>query len=548
MKFKIKTTLIVGLIILLFLSNSFVGANEKQIFESTNDDINELLTSASGQSDLNIRIVKPKAGYLYFFDREIIPLLSGNSRIIGKITIEIDAFANDSEIDYVEIYVDDVLKVSLQGPYYQWMLDELMFFNHRLKAVAFDTIGNNESVELDFRITCFGNLPNAPPHPKVGFANQSNTDGLNYYNYKDGVGDFVYNQLWYFNFLDDNGTSDTSDDIAGVAAYGLANPEDLFTGGALTNSFGMIIRESSLGESFPIFSEDYDPTVPGNFYASESFEPDEGFELENPGGSIDVISPDHYHIKGQVVKEDREIKWDLHYKRSIGQPWRPWVQWPVPKTMSIIPAWINYHMQMANAVVNGSFYVRDGENEVTYELVDSKGYHDGFYSEFVFSIFEWNWLDFKQDNLSVHLLYPHSPVYSCKGGWETCTPGNLRVVYNDGGEDKEFNFYRGCDLDKNEISISYGEMAVDEEYPNVEYPTEAYITAIDEEGNILELQWTLSRYMIVYFDVPDPFWDTVTFEIIADFSGSFYEASTGTNVPIAGPGWADWSGEAFPEV
>ncbi len=54
--------------------------------------------------------------------------------------------------------------------------------------------------------------------------------------------------------------------------------------------------------------------------------------------------------------------------------------------------------------------------------------------------------------------------------------------------------------------------------------------------------------MIVYFDVPDPFYDTVTFEIIADFSGTFYEASTGTYVPIYGPGWSDWSGEAFPET
>jgi hypothetical protein len=53
--------------------------------------------------------------------------------------------------------------------------------------------------------------------------------------------------------------------------------------------------------------------------------------------------------------------------------------------------------------------------------------------------------------------------------------------------------------------------------------------------------------MIVYFDVPAPFYDTVTFEIIADFSGTFYEASTNTYIPISGPGWSDWSGQAFPE-
>jgi hypothetical protein len=48
--------------------------------------------------------------------------------------------------------------------------------------------------------------------------------------------------------------------------------------------------------------------------------------------------------------------------------------------------------------------------------------------------------------------------------------------------------------------------------------------------------------------VPDPFYDTVTFEIIADFSGTFFDASTDTYIPISGHGWADWSGEAFPET
>lgn len=544
---NLKTMLAVGLIVALFLGTNFVLANERYPYETTVKEADKSLIYTNEDTDLKVNITKPKEGFLYILDKEIGYLPFDDTRIIGKITIEIEASDNSSEIDYVEIYVDGELKASLPGPYYEWMLDEPLFLKHSIKAVAYNIAGDNASDELDFRIFCLGRLPKAPTQPEVGIANQSNTDGYNYYNCKDGVGDFVYNQLWYFNFLDDNGTSDTSDDISGVAAYGLANPEDLLTGGAITNSFGMIIRDPSEGSSFPLFTEDFDPTVPGNFYASETFEPGDGYELQNPGGTIDVISPDYYHIQGHAIKDDKEIEWDLHYNRSIGQPWRPWVKWPVPKTLGIIPAWISYHMQMANAVVNGTFYVRDGENETTYELVEAKGYHDGFYSEFVFSIFEWNWIDFKQDNLSVHLLYPHAPVYSCQDGWETCTPGNLRVVYNNGSEDKEYNFYRRCDLDKNEISISYGELEVDPRYPDVKYPTEAYITAADGDGNTLELQWSLVRYMIVYFDVPNPFYDTVTFEIIADFSGTFYEASTDTHVPIAGPGWSDWSGPAFPE-
>jgi hypothetical protein len=544
---KRKTILLTGLIVVLFLTTNLFTATGKHFNTLTENKTGSFLPTPINQTGLSIKIVKPKAGVLYFSDKEVASLPLGGTRIFGKITIDIEAVDNTSDITFVEIYIDGTLKARLPGPYYEWMLDEPLVSRHTLKAVAYNTEGENASGSVKINIICLGRLPKAPSTPEVGIATQSNTDGYNYYTNKNGVGDFVYNQLWYFNFLDDKGTTDPSDDIAGVAAYGLANPENLLTGGGLTNAFGMIIRDPAEGTSFPLFSENYDPTFPGNFSASETFEPAAGPELQNPSGSIDVITPDHYHIKGQVIKGDKEIKWDLHYRRSLGQPWLPWVHWPVPKTLGVIPAWITYHMQMANAVVNGTYYVRDGANETTYNLTDAKGYHDGLYSEFVFSIFEWNWIDFKQDNLSVHLLYPHAPVYSCQDEWETCTPGNLRVVTNTSGEEKEYNFYRRCDLDKNEITIQYGDLAVDPRYPDVQYPTQAIVIAEDDDGNVLEIQWSLLRYMIVYFDVPDPFYDTVTFEIIANFTGTFHEASTGITVPIAGTGWSDWSGQAFPQ-
>ena len=139
------------------------------------------------------------------------------------------------------------------------------------------------------------------------------------------------------------------------------------------------------------------------------------------------------------------------------------------------------------------------------------------------------------------------PLYSCEGGWETCTPGNLRVVYDDGAQVKEYNFYRGKTPAEKQIWVTYDALAIDPRYPAVQYPTEETINALDDDGNELVLHWSLIRYMIVYFDVPAPFYDTVTFEIVADFSGTFYEAATETTVPISGSGWADWSGPAFPE-
>ncbi len=250
-----------------------------------------------------------------------------------------------------------------------------------------------------------------------------------------------------------------------------------------------------------------------------------------------MISADEYQVSGSVTDSSGTMTWDLNYSRGLGPGWLPWVERPMPWTFGIIPAWINYHMQMPNAVVNGTFTVDDGTDVDVYTLTDAKGYHDGFNSEFVFSIIEWDWLDYKQPDLSVHMLHPHAPEYFCGSVFDPvdpCLPGNLRVFY----DGTEYNFFRG------EVDISYDAFANDPTY-GIDYPTEETITATDDAGNSLTLHWTLLNKLPVFFDVPDPFNDTVTYEIIAEFSGSFFEANSGTTVPIAGTGWADWSGPAL---
>ena len=133
----------------------------------------------------------------------------------------------------------------------------------------------------------------APPHPGPGVPTQENTDGYNYERYKDGIADFMYNQLWYFNFLDDRGTPDASDDIAGVGAYGLANPEHKLFQKGVVAGFGMIIRDPSQGESFKINTYS-DPAVPGNLQASRTFEPNDPIKEPNPDlpcGDPDLSPP-----------------------------------------------------------------------------------------------------------------------------------------------------------------------------------------------------------------------------------------------------------------
>ncbi len=97
--------------------------------------------------------------------------------------------------------------------------------------------------------------------------------------------------MWNFSWLDDNDTPvDASDDVYGVAAFGLANPENLMGSAGLTTALGLIIRPT--GRTFTVNSEPYDPAIPGNFYASPTFAPAPGYEMYNPAGYIDVISED----------------------------------------------------------------------------------------------------------------------------------------------------------------------------------------------------------------------------------------------------------------
>ena len=94
----------------------------------------------------SITIAKPKEDYLYLFDKEGIPL-SRNTIVVGKITIEVEAYDEDG-IDIVEFYIDDELKhVGDESPY-EWLWDEFAIGNHEIKAIAYDNEGNTDSYSI----------------------------------------------------------------------------------------------------------------------------------------------------------------------------------------------------------------------------------------------------------------------------------------------------------------------------------------------------------------------------------------------------------------
>jgi parallel beta-helix repeat protein len=93
-------------------------------------------------------ITKPRRGYLYMADREIISTPFGNTIIIGGITINVAT----NDFVKVDFYVDNKLKNTDTEPPFQWKWNEKAVWKHTVKVVAYDDIGNTRNDEIDIVI------------------------------------------------------------------------------------------------------------------------------------------------------------------------------------------------------------------------------------------------------------------------------------------------------------------------------------------------------------------------------------------------------------
>ena len=91
-------------------------------------------------------IVKPRNGYLYILDREVIPTLRGRTLIFGKITVEslIDPV---STIQRMELYLDDLLYDILYTPPFEFLIDESLVGKHSICVRIHDT-ANRSAVHI----------------------------------------------------------------------------------------------------------------------------------------------------------------------------------------------------------------------------------------------------------------------------------------------------------------------------------------------------------------------------------------------------------------
>ena len=86
---------------------------------------------------------KPKEGYLYIFNRIMVPWFMPSFPaiiIFGKVDLVLDA-ENISEIERIEIYIDNELKYTIDNPPFEWIWEEISIKKHAIDIFAYDPSG-----------------------------------------------------------------------------------------------------------------------------------------------------------------------------------------------------------------------------------------------------------------------------------------------------------------------------------------------------------------------------------------------------------------------
>ncbi|MDD3492713.1 MAG: Ig-like domain-containing protein, partial [Candidatus Thermoplasmatota archaeon] len=84
---------------------------------------------------------KPLPGYLYLFDKQLMPTLRGRTVILGGITVQA---AVGTEVLSVEFYVDGELMYTDHQEPFAWTWDERAWGRHTLSIVGSGPAGSTE--------------------------------------------------------------------------------------------------------------------------------------------------------------------------------------------------------------------------------------------------------------------------------------------------------------------------------------------------------------------------------------------------------------------
>lgn len=91
----------------------------------------------------SVEITQPKQGFLYLFDRQILPFFA--TVLFGRITVAVAADDATSGVSHVQVFIDDALNENLTTEPYAWLWDQRSFSKHTLRVVVYDCAGNTAS-------------------------------------------------------------------------------------------------------------------------------------------------------------------------------------------------------------------------------------------------------------------------------------------------------------------------------------------------------------------------------------------------------------------
>lgn len=138
-----RKTVAIG-IILLFVVTSIIPMTAQVSSSSQNQG-----NTATLEIEMNppyVKITKPQRGWWYLFSFERKSPIHDLTFILGKINVTVNATDNESGVNRVEFYVDDILQwIDYSEPYFWIWSDKKPLFPYILTAVAYNNAGNKNS-------------------------------------------------------------------------------------------------------------------------------------------------------------------------------------------------------------------------------------------------------------------------------------------------------------------------------------------------------------------------------------------------------------------
>jgi hypothetical protein len=98
-----------------------------------------------------VEIVFPEESAIYIADIKIMRrIFSSETLVLGKITVLVNAVDDESKVERVEFYLDDVYQETVDNPPFSWVLQrgDFTISRHTIEVVAYDLSGNNASTTL----------------------------------------------------------------------------------------------------------------------------------------------------------------------------------------------------------------------------------------------------------------------------------------------------------------------------------------------------------------------------------------------------------------